>query len=140
MIDKYEDASSNLAKPKIPLKLILMALAIEIPAIAGLSQLWGMEGAAAGFLLAMASLMTARLIMLKKHLDIKIISRAFLKPSALALIVGALLYYTTIAVPMTAGYVFGPAILVTIVLFLGLIRMTALTPGDRQIIQQLRSG
>ncbi|MBL4836631.1 MAG: polysaccharide biosynthesis protein [Kordiimonadaceae bacterium] len=128
------------AKPKIPLKLILMALAIEIPAIAGLSHIWGMVGAAAGFLLAMASLTTARLLMLNKHLDIKIISRAFIKPAALAIFVGIILQFATTQLPMTAGYVFGPAIFLAIVIFLGLIRFLALTPGDKQIIQQLRSG
>ncbi len=128
------------AKPKTPLKLIIMTLLIEIPAIAGLSHIWGMEGAAAGFLIAMMSLTTARLIMLNKHLSIKVISTAFIRPLSLAALVGGLLVYTTTLIPVDKGYVFGPAILLTIALFLGLIRLIALTPGDRQIIEQLRSG
>ncbi len=128
------------AKPKTPLKLIIMTLMIEIPAIYTLSHLWGMEGAAAGFLIAMASLTTARLIMLKKHLDITIISRAFIRPISLALLVGGLLVFTTTVVNMDRGYIFGPAIFLSIAIFLGLIRLFALTPGDRQIIEQLRSG
>lgn len=128
------------AKPKIPLKLIVMTLLIEIPAIYALSHKWGMEGAAAGFLIAMASLTTARLIMLKKHLDITIISRAFIRPISLALLVGGLLVFATTVISMDRGYIFGPAIFLSIALFLGLIRLFALTPGDRQIIEQLRSG
>ncbi len=128
------------AKPKTPLKLILMALAIEIPAIGVLSYFWGLEGAGAGLLLAMVSLTTARLFMLHKHLNIKIISRSFIKPVLFAATVGAILVATKNIYPMEQGYLFGPAILVTIALFLGLIRLLALTPADKQIIQQLRSG
>lgn len=128
------------ARPSTPLKLIIMTLLIEVPAVAGLSHLWGMEGAAAGFLIAMVSLTSTRLFMLNKHLDIQVLTRAFIKPVFFAVLVGSLLVTATQYIPMEQGYIFGPAIFLAIALFLGLIRLLALTPGDKDIIQQLRVG
>ena len=67
-------------KPKIPPTLLFIAIMIEVVSIAGLSAVWGVEGAALGYLITMASLTVLRLIMLKKHLNISVLSRQYLHP------------------------------------------------------------
>jgi len=129
------------AKPKVPPMLILMALMIEFSAIyffAGEMKM-GAEGAAVGFLIAMGSLAAARLFMLWRYLDIKIIGLAFLIPVGFGGVTAAALILLRQTMPMTDGAVFGPTILISIFLFVGLVRILALTPADKLILQQLKS-
>lgn len=67
-------------KPKIPPSLLLIAIIIEVISIAILSAIWGVEGAALGYLITMAALTVLRLIMLKKHLDISVLSAQYWHP------------------------------------------------------------
>lgn len=128
------------AKPKIPPMLILMALTIEMGSIYLLAGAgYGAVGAAIGFAIAMGSLAAARLYMLKKHLDIKIIGVAFLIPVTFGLLTSGALWALRQAVPMTDGAVFGPTIFASIFLFVGLVRLLALTPADKLILKQLKS-
>ncbi len=127
------------AKPKVPPKLILMALAIELAAIYVLAARWGAEGAAIGYLVAMASLACARLFMLKKHLGISIIGRAFLVPISFGIVIATALTIVRSFWPMTEAIMFGPAIIISIVLFMGSVRLLALTSDDKLILQQLKT-
>lgn len=128
------------ARPKIPPKLILMALIIELGSIYLLASAgYGAEGAAAGFAIAMGSLAVARLVMLKKHLGFKIIGPAFLIPVGFGVVFSSALYFLKGAMPMQDGAVFGPTIFLSILLFVGLVRFLALTPADKSILQQLKS-
>jgi len=127
------------AKPRVPPKLILAALTIELGSIFFFAAHWGAEGAAFGFLTAMASLAVGRLYMLRKHLDITIIGRAFLIPVAFGIVTASALVLLRQTLPMTEGVVFGPTILISIALFLGLVRLLALTPDDKLILQQLKA-
>ena len=127
------------AKPRVPPKLILAALTIELTAIYFFAARWGAEGAALGFLAAMASLALGRLYMLRKHLAIRIIGRAFLIPVAFGVVTASVLILVRQSLPMTEGMVFGPTIFLSIVLFLGSVRLLALTPADKLILQQLKA-
>jgi len=128
------------AKPSIPPRLILGALTVEITAIYLLASVWGALGAAAGFFIAIAGLAVARLFMLRKHLAIQILGPAFLPPILFACAIAGLLLFARHFAPMDQGEVFGPMIFLSVALFLGLVRLTALTPADKAILLQLRSG
>lgn len=67
-------------KPKVPPALLIIAIIIEVILIAFLSNLWGVEGAALGYLITMATLTTLRLIMLKRHLNINVLSLQYFHP------------------------------------------------------------
>ena len=62
------------AKPKIPPSLLVMTLIVEVILIAMFSKIWGVEGAAIGFLCAITSLAIGRLYMLQRHMDINILN------------------------------------------------------------------
>lgn len=125
------------AKPKIPPMLIFITLIIEVAVIAALSSIWGVEGAAAGFLIAITCLAAGRLYMLKKHLDINVIHSGYILPIAFAVAVSASLailrrwiepyQYALIAACFFAG----------IVGFIYLIKLFALTNADRVLFRVL---
>ncbi len=119
------------ARPKIPPLLLLMALIIEVIAIAVLSKLWGVQGAAIGFLLAITSLSVGRLYMLKKHLGIQVLGLIYLVP----LVIGGV----TASGLLLVRYWFDPlaslwivtSVLCALLVFFVLIRHFALTKTDR---------
>lgn len=117
-------------KPKIPPTLLIIAIIIEVILIAFLSSIWGVQGAALGYLITMASLTSFRLIMLKKHLDINVLSLQYLHPiTAGSFMAAALLLSIT----------FGPDILLLKIVLFALslagfalyTRLFALTKSDR---------
>lgn len=128
------------ARPATPPKLILGALAVELVTVFGLSLLWGSVGAALGFLLAMASLAAGRLIMLWKHLGVRILGTDYLLPLGIGGFVGSgLLWVKAESGPLGADY-FGLVLAGGLALYLTLVRMLALTPADRALLKQLRAG
>ena len=128
------------AKPSLPPRLILGALTIEVVSIYLFASLWGASGAAVGFFLSVTWLAAARLFMLQKHLSIRILSRAFLPPSLFGSLIAGFLLIVRQFVPMDEFAVFGPATVISVILFLAMVRMMALTPADKSILTQLRSG
>ncbi|RMB07747.1 lipopolysaccharide biosynthesis protein [Eilatimonas milleporae] len=127
------------ARPGIPLRLVLLTLAVEFAAISLLAPLAGAAGAAAGFLIAMAGLAACRLVMIRRCLNIRIINGAFAVPAALAAAVGLALVASRQLPVLERGDVSGAVILLAIVLFLGLARLLALTPEDRHILRRLKA-
>ncbi len=128
------------AKPKIPPQLIFGALVIEIVAIYILALHWGAEGAAAGFLIAMASLTIGRLFSLKKFLGIQILNKAFFSPLSFAVLIGLSLFSLKTLFDIHEGIIFGPTIAISIALFLGLMKTLGMTTGDKSILKRLRAG
>jgi O-antigen/teichoic acid export membrane protein len=82
-------------KPRIPPSLLVIAIIIEVILIAFLSNLWGVEGAALGYLITMAALTTLRLIMLKRHLDINVLSLQYFHPIIAGSLMAAALVIST---------------------------------------------
>ena len=128
------------AVPKIPPKLILMALVFEMGGIYLAADAgYGAEGAAVGFAVAMGSLAIARLAMIWKHLEIKIVGPAFLIPIGFGIVTVTTLSFLRQWMPMTDGAVFGPTIFISIAVFISMVRFFALTPADKLILQQLKA-
>ncbi len=128
------------ASPRIPPKLIIAALVIEMVSIAALSSLWGVVGAAVGFLAAMAFLSVARLAFLHKSLSITVVDWSYIRPVIFGVVIGAGLLALQSTGLSVEPQVFGPAILGAIAVFLLMIRMMGLTPMDRRVLSQLRAG
>lgn len=105
-------------KPKIPPTLLIITIAIEVVLIAVLSALWDVQGAAIGYLITMASLTILRLVMLKKYLDISVLSVQYFHPLIAGALMGAAMalsvHFTPNYLPLQialiviclAGYVF----------------------------------
>lgn len=128
------------ARPTIPPQLIVGTLVVEAAAVAGFAAFWGPEGAALGFLLAMGSLAVARLVMLRRHLDIRILNGAYLPPIGIGLLVGASLFWLKTEAETYLGSMFGLPLLISVGVFLLLARLVALTPSDKALFKQLRTG
>jgi len=80
------------SKPRIPPTLLILTLIIEIGFIAFLSNLYGVIGAAIGFLIALGFLNASRLFMLARHMKIQVISKDFAPPLIAAIGVTVLLF------------------------------------------------
>lgn len=128
------------ARPGLPPRLVSTALAIEILTVAGLASLWGETGAAIAFAIAMSSLALARLFFIKQQLGIRIIGVPFMPPIIIAFLVGGGLLAFRLYVPAFAADVFGLLLPAAICCFLLLVRLKGLTPLDREVVKQLRSG
>ncbi len=121
------------AHPKIPPLLLVLTLLIEVVAIAVLASLWGVQGAAFGFLLAITSLSGLRLYMLKKHLGISVLGLNYLLPFCIGgLIGGGLLLVRHWLDPMQAVWVIA-CIVMALGVFVYLIKSFALTKTDRRL-------
>lgn len=128
------------ARPSIPPTLVWATLAIETAAVYSLASLWGAIGAAIGFLAAMALLNTLRLLALRHHLSINILGLNYIWPLAFAVAIGASLVMIKSSGFASSSWQIGSMILAAITLNLILVRMLAITPVDRQVLKQLRSG
>jgi hypothetical protein len=124
-------------KPAIPPSLLAAAIVVEAVSIAVLAKHWGAAGAAAGFFICVATLTIGRLVMLKKYLDITVITADYVTP----LIIGAAIFVGLLTVRNGSGH---SQIIQTIigfvggvVVFLGLVRAFALTPSDRVLFRHL---
>ncbi|MFZ5610088.1 MAG: oligosaccharide flippase family protein [Pseudomonadota bacterium] len=127
------------AKPSAALTLIVAALVIEILAIGLMAPVWGAPGAAAGFLLAMASLMTGRLAMVRKQLSINVLDRFYWRPVLIATIIAAPLAVLRYTVTLQNDYLSGLLFAGALGCFLLMARMLATTRQDRVLLRRLRS-
>jgi len=76
------------AHPIIPPTIIFIGLGLEIILIAALSKLWGVSGAAFGFLIVMLVISFGRLIMLKRKMGINVLNSSYLPPLGFAVLLG----------------------------------------------------
>lgn len=128
------------AKPAVPPTLVMGALFIELIAVYTLAATWGAPGAAIGFLIAMAALNAMRLVTLRNKLSMNVLSLGFAWPLVFAAAIGPALIAVKAYGFTSAGWQVGSAIVAAIAVNLVLVRLLALSPLDRQVIQQLRSG
>ncbi|NNE41876.1 MAG: oligosaccharide flippase family protein [Marinicaulis sp.] len=119
------------ARPGLPPKLIGAVLLLEISLIAALSQLWGAEGAAVGFLITMIALAAGRLLMAKKYLDIAVLNISYFTPLALAALTAGALLLTRWRIAPDQGVMIGVLMVASVVIFLSLIGKFALTKTDK---------
>ncbi len=128
------------ARPTIPPKLVLLALAVEVTAIYSFATMWGVPGAALGFLAAMAALTMMRLFNLKRQLAINVLSFSYIWPLVFAGTIGASLAAIKSSGLVAGSWEIGAVMILAIAFNVVLIRFLALTPMDRQLFRQLRSG
>ena len=121
------------ARPKIPPLLLLTALVIEVVAIAVLSKIWGVQGAAFGFLLAIISLSFLRLYMLKKHLGIFVLSLNYLAPLGIGGFIGGGLLLIRHWIDPVQGIWIVACIIIALGVFSYLVKIFALTKTDRRL-------
>ena len=124
------------ARPKIPPTLLIIALIIEVISISVLSSIWGVEGAALGYLITMASLTALRLIMLKKHLNMSILSVQYLNPLAAGGIMAALMWIGTRIAPDII-VVKVAVIVLCLMAYVLYIKQFAITKSDRVLFRAI---
>jgi O-antigen/teichoic acid export membrane protein len=125
------------AKPRIPPTLIFITLIIEFVVIAALSSRWGVEGAAVGFLIAIACLAFGRLYMLKKYLNISVINTGYILPIAFAIVVSAALAIARRWIDPHQGILVTVSIIAGMSGFMYLVKSFALTNADRVLFRVL---
>lgn len=123
--------------PKTPMFLMVSTLIIEIALIVLLTQYWGIMGTAIGFLISMIYLSAFRLFFLKSKIDVNVISKDYIIPIIIAVILtlGLLaIRSTVIALPRV---VLGLVIIGSIILYIGMIRLFALSHSDKFFLRIL---
>ncbi|NNC36958.1 MAG: oligosaccharide flippase family protein [Hyphomonadaceae bacterium] len=128
------------AKPKIPPTLLVFTLIIEIALIALLSYLYGVEGAAVGFLIAVCFLNLGRLWSLSKHLKINVINMSYILPTVFALLMLASLLAIRHFVSPEQGWLIIAGVVVNLTVFALMIKVFALTKSDKILFRVLGQG
>lgn len=128
------------AKPKIPPTLLVLTLTIEVGLIALLSYLYGVEGAAIGFLIAVCFLNIGRLWSLAKYLNIRIINSSYILPAVFALLMFGCLLAIRAYVPSEQWGVIVLSVVVNLAVFAVLIKTFALTKSDKILFRVLGQG
>lgn len=124
------------AKPKIPPTLLVIALIVEVCAVALFASLWGVEGAAIGFLVTLFFLNTARIIMVRKHLNIAVLNTTYFKPALIGVLIAGALYALQKWGPQ--GGVFTAIYIISGLLAFGwLIKTFAMTRSDKVLWKTL---
>ena len=127
------------ARPAIPPKLVLAALVLESGAIYGFAALWGVFGAALGFLVSMVFLNMLRLFNLKQQLAISVLGLDYIWPLVFGGAIGLSLMVLKSNGLVSGSWETGVTIFLALALNLMLVRLLAVTPMDKQIFRQLRS-
>lgn len=124
--------------PKIPPWLLVIALVIEVLAIGILSHFYGVNGAAAGFAIAVAALAAGRMIALKRHFGISIWSRAYFAPIVIAIVLTAALILAR-HVLSNNGFVSASLIIAALALYALSVHIFAMTRSDRIVAKSMRA-
>jgi O-antigen/teichoic acid export membrane protein len=125
------------ARPKIPPTLLILTLIIEISLIALLSYLYGVEGAAIGFLIAVCFLNVGRLWSLSKYLNIRIVNSSYVAPTVFALLMFFCLLAIRAFAPAEQGVIILLSVVVNLAVFALLIKTFALTKSDKILFRVL---
>ncbi|MEM9878841.1 MAG: oligosaccharide flippase family protein [Pseudomonadota bacterium] len=123
--------------PKIPPVIILSTLAMEIGLIALLTHIYGIIGAAIGFLLSMLFLSLARLVLLWRKLAINALSKAYIQPVLYALLMSASLWAASDTLLQLPNWTLAITIAATTASYLASIRFFALSPSDKLLLKLL---
>jgi len=125
------------AHPKVPPVILFLTLLIEVILIALLAHIWGVMGAAIGFLITLTFLNAARVVMVKRLMAIQVISRDYLIPLAAGLL--AALGLTAVRFGLTPNPVVnGFAIAAAIIIYGWIIFSFGMTKSDRILLRRLR--
>ena len=119
------------ARPKVPPTLLVLTLIMEVALIALLSYLYGVEGAAVGFLIAMCFLNVGRLWSLSKFLNIRIVNSSYIMPTVFALLMFGCLLAIRAVVPSEQGVIIILGVVVNLAVFAVLIKTFGLTKSDK---------
>ena len=123
--------------PKIPPTLIISTLIIEIVLIVILTQYWGIMGTAMGFLISMIYLSVLRLFFLKSKIDVNVISKDYILPVIIAILLTAGLLAIRSTVIALPRWVLGLVIIGSVILYIGMIRLFALSHSDKFFLRIL---
>lgn len=125
------------AYPKIPPTIIFIALAVEVVAIWLLSSLWGAEGAALGYGLAVLTLTTGRLIALRTRMGIRVLTVGYMIPLSAGLAFAALLLTVERGANLPSWM---PLMMIAIGLlsYAWIIRRYVMSRSDRVMLRALR--
>lgn len=123
------------ANPKIPPLLLVTTLIIEVAAIAVFTILWGVEGAAAGFFVAIAALTVGRLFMLYRNFRINVVTNRYIGPLFYGVAVLTALLLLRRWIEPDQSIIIISAILGGTAAFLYLIKTFALTKSDRVLFR-----
>ncbi|MCF6292939.1 MAG: oligosaccharide flippase family protein [Robiginitomaculum sp.] len=126
------------ANPKIPPTLIVITLVIELVLIAVLSKLWGIEGAAFGFLIAILCLSIGRLVMLKSRLQINVINTSYILPLVLSIIMALVLIAAKFLIAPEQWWITTLIVILTIICYVLLIRKFGLSKSDRILLRAIK--
>jgi len=126
------------ANPKIPPILVIMSLGVEMVLVAVFSQMWGVTGAAIGFLIAIIVLSSGRLIMLANRLHIQVITISYLPPLGFALVMVAFLSGARVLVGFEPVLLIAAIVLLSLFCYIALIRRFGLTKSDRVLLRVMR--
>lgn len=124
------------SKPRIPPTLLIITLIIEVISIAILSKLFGVTGAAIGFLLALSFLNLTRLVMIYRHLGIRVITRDFGPPAIAGVGIAVLLCAVRWGLPGSA-WIASIGIVSAIALYTFALKTFGLTKTDRVLLRLL---
>lgn len=124
-------------RPKIPPILFVIALVIEVIAIAILSSQFGLIGAGMGFFIAVAFLAIGRLGMIQKHMGFGLINKDYIKPALLAVVTISLMVGLRQTFQIQNGLLIIILFIFSIGFFLGSIRLVALTKTDQVLLRAL---
>lgn len=125
------------SRPKIPPILFVIALAIEVIAIAIFSSQFGLIGAGIGFLIAVAFLAIGRLGMIQKHMGFGLINKDYIKPALLAVVTISLMVGLRQTFQIQNGLLIVILFIFSILFFLGSVRLVALTKADQVLLRAL---
>lgn len=125
-------------RPKVTPILILAALALEIAGVYLLGSLYGPIGAAAAFAGTMVALSLARLVVVRKLLNISVLNSRFLPALSIAAVGWLLINGLDRVIGLHSGGAFGAAILASILFHIFLVRRFALSRDDRDLFRSLR--
>ncbi len=126
------------SNPGIPPILLVITLAIETILIALFSKLWGVEGAAIGFLIALSSLALGRVWMLNKKLQIIVINSTYILPILFGAMMAAGLTFARLSLDSDNVSMTAVIVLFSLICYSFLIRKFAMTKSDKVLLRAVR--
>ncbi|MEE9273559.1 MAG: oligosaccharide flippase family protein [Robiginitomaculum sp.] len=121
------------AQPKLPQWILFIGLVVEVIMIALCSHLWGLEGAAIGFLLGIITITLGRLLMLKRKMGIMVLTPDYFSTVIIGAVMTAVLIVARVLAQGHHGLWMVFAIFIALTLYVYLTRAFSLTKTDKII-------
>jgi len=126
------------SNPMIPPALIILTIIVEITLIALFSKLWGVEGAAIGFLVALSTLAAGRILFLSTKLQIQVVNSSYILPFIFGAMMMTTLAVARIYIPLNWTWISAIIVLFSLLCYSLLIRKFSLTKSDKILLRALR--